>query len=194
MSNVDNIKEMILELENEDIVKRHKAITKLAKTKNNGLVELLIKLLADNTSNLFKESVCDILGEKKSKEAVEVLIGCLTDIDDGIKFKATIALGKIGDKRATKPLTKKLNKNVDSLLKSEAIIALGRIGDESATKPLISILKFDQDLFVKHHAVRALGEIGSKEAIKPLLEFANKKRKSRLNYLAHEAILKINNN
>lgn len=188
------IKKQILELENEDLVNRREAIANLTIKKNDDLIHLLIDLLGKNTSVLFKEGACTILGDLEVKEAVDVLINCLSDENNNVKFKAAIALGKIGDDKATKPLILKLKKKGDPILKAEAIFALGQIGNMKSVQPIINAMNSDEDLFVKHRAVKALGKLGSKDAIRSLQSYAGIKRSSRLSFLAHEAIQDIQKN
>ncbi|HJW69492.1 MAG TPA: HEAT repeat domain-containing protein, partial [Candidatus Binatia bacterium] len=47
-----------------------------------------------------------------------------------------VALGKIGDPRATKPLVDFLARDGDRSLRGNAIFALGDIGDQAAVEPL----------------------------------------------------------
>ena len=83
-----------------------------------------------------------------------------------VRFSATRALGKLGDRRSIEPLTKAL-KDYSDEVRSGAVQALGQIG-ELAIAPLIEALK-NSDWYVRSLAARALGQIGE-PTVAPLIE------------------------
>jgi HEAT repeat protein len=185
-------KKQIVSLESEVGEERVAAINALSKEHNAETVQLLISLLKEETSIQFREGACGILGKLEAKEAVDVLIDCLNDPDDGVIYYAALALGDIRDTKAVKPIIRKLNrKQSDPLFRSELIIALGNIGDDLAVVPLINVLRNDEDRFVRHKAALALGKLKNKKALGPLTEIARKEMNTRLYYLAISAIDKI---
>ena len=191
MNLTQKTKNRILKLESEDIDERKEAIAQLSEKENNDLEKLLISFLKKNTSRLFREGACKILGEIGSEDSVDILIKCLNDKHDGVQFHAAVALGKIAYEKAVNPLIEKLAKGIDPLLKSEAIVALGKIGDKKAVKPLVKVLQNDEDVFVRHHVAKTLGLLGDNYAIKPLQKIAQDNKNTRLNYLAMNAIQEI---
>ncbi len=185
-------KKQILKLESDDINERTAAIKALSEKQNKEITQYLIDLLKENTSAQYRESACRIFAELKSKDTIDVLIDCLNDPNDGVKFYAVLALKNISDSKAVKPLLKNLrSKDNDSLFKSEMITALGDIGDEIAIDSLIGILRNDKDKYVRHNAARALGNMKNKKALNVLNEIAGKEKNSRLYYLALNAIDQI---
>jgi HEAT repeat protein len=83
---------------------------------------------------------------------VELLIHELDADDLEVREAAAIALGRIGDPRATPPLLAKLT---DEELVVRIVEALGRLRDERAFEPLLQLLRHD-DLSVRRAAVAAL--------------------------------------
>lgn len=192
MSITEKTKKYVLQLENESKKEREAAIKDLSKKYDEQVVQLLISLLEKNTSTKFKEGACRIFQKLKPREASGVLIKCLSDDDEGVRYHASIAIGAIDDFKEIKPLLKKLKqKSTDPILRSELINILGNIGDEKAIDSLINILLHDSDKFVRHHAARALGKIGNPKAANVLRQVANKEKNTRLHYLALNALSKI---
>ncbi len=185
-------KKQILKLESENGDERSAAITTLSKKHNTETIRLLISLLKEDTSSQFRKGACGILGKLEAKEAVDVLIECLSDPDDGVIYYAAIALGDIRDSKAIQPILRKLkSKQSTPIFKSELIVALGNIGDDSVVGPLIQVLRNDEDKFVRHQAAQVLGELKNKKAIGPLTEVARKEMNTQLYYLAIQAIDKL---
>ncbi|MFW9996720.1 MAG: HEAT repeat domain-containing protein [Candidatus Odinarchaeota archaeon] len=81
---------------------------------------------------------------------------------------STEALGKIGDKRAVKPLIQVLLENSDWTIRLRSAIALGTIGDKRAVKPLITALEDDAP-GVRTRAVEALAKIDDPRVMEPLI-------------------------
>lgn len=192
MNVTKEIKKQILNLESEDISERNEAVSSLTEDMNDELAFLLISLLEQNTSRLFREGACKILGEIKSDKAVDVLIDCLKDQHEGVKFYATKALGKIKNEKAVIPLIEKLRTVKDPSQRAEIVKALGIIGDRRAVKTIIRILYDDNDKFVRQQAASALGEIGDEKALRALHKIAEKKGSSELYLTVSDAIQKIN--
>ena len=117
-----------------------------------------------------------------SVSLVEPLILALSDVNRGWRLAAAVALGKIGDARAVKPLIKALGDEVNefhhrSKVRTSAAEALGKIGDERAVEPLIKMLS-DEDSEVRSYAFKALGKIGDARAVQPLIEILGDNRLS----------------
>lgn len=68
-------------------------------------------------------------------------------------------MGKIGDKRAIKPLIAALKERLYYDMRSKAAQALGKLHDPRAVEPLIAALK-DGDDDVRHEAANALEALG----------------------------------
>ena len=126
------------------------------------------------TGDRFQEAIRPFLEAFKSQDdfaliALEPLIKALEDED--VRYYATDALGKIGDKRAVYPLINILNTKigVTDRVCTKVVKALGSIGDSRAVEPLIEALE-DKEGYVRYSAADALGKIGDKRAIEPLIK------------------------
>jgi HEAT repeat protein len=102
------------------------------------------------------------------EEAVESLIKCLEDASSPKRQEAAVALGKIGDSRAVKPLEGVLE-DEDGHLRVSAIEALSQIGATDSRALLFRRLK-DRDRHVRAAAVEALGRVGDPRIVEPIAE------------------------
>jgi len=164
----EQVLDNISNLASEDFSTRIKAQGFLVQ-EGDRYIPLLLMYLKDENRDI-REGIVWVLGELKSKEAVEPLIAVLKTDDDWIvRSYAAISLGEIGDPRAVQPLVDVLNSTsiANVMASSSAAGALGEIGDDSATLPLISALK---DVSVRASAIDALGKIGNPVAIPFLWE------------------------
>ena len=117
----------------------------------------ILDKIRDNTySEEFMGKVKDALAERMGGEDAEVA------------KQAAIALGLIGDARATPSLMEMLNSEDRGEFR-EAASALAAIGEQGAVHALISVLESGRRGFM-YEAARALGSFGNAEAVEPLLE------------------------
>jgi cyclophilin family peptidyl-prolyl cis-trans isomerase/HEAT repeat protein len=86
------------------------------------------------------------------------LVRLLQDPDKGVRRRAALAAGRIGDALAVLPLVELMN-DADAELRQMAAFALGLIGDRAAGERLAAALQ-DPDAAVRGRAAEALGRIG----------------------------------
>jgi peptidyl-prolyl cis-trans isomerase B (cyclophilin B) len=86
----------------------------------------------------------------------------LHDVDPGVRRRAALAVGRIGDATAALALTDRLNDPVAEV-RQAAAFALGLLGDTRAFGRLEAALK-DHDAVVRARAAEALGRIGDPRA------------------------------
>jgi len=82
---------------------------------------------------------------------------------------AAMALGKLKDSNAVKPLITTLKKDKDLTVLICAAEALGEIRDARAVDTLIEVLTKSTDPLLRSAAANALGEIGDARAVAPLV-------------------------
>lgn len=104
---------------------------------------------------------------------MDALLTLLQDASAMTKRTAIVALGLIGDRKATAALVNALQQTDNAALRLPAAEALGRLGDERAVEPLIELLSDIGDATTPGYLVRdmageALVQIGS-PALLPLL-------------------------
>jgi len=128
----------------------------------------------------------DILGERKSKRAVDELVRHLSDPHPRVRLHSARALRRIGDPASISPLIKCLGHR-DEILSGEAADALGAIGP-AAVPSLLQALK-SKDSWVRWLATRALSHISDERAIDPLIT-ALKDEDGGVRWLAAEALIK----
>ena len=148
------------------------------------------------TGDRFQEAIRPFLEAFKSQDdfaliALEPLIKALEDED--VRYYATDALGKIGDKRAVYPLINILNTKigVTDRVCTKVVKALGSIGDSRAVEPLIEALE-DKERYVRYNAADALGKISDKRAVEPLIK-ALEDKDQYVREIAADALVKIGN-
>jgi HEAT repeat protein len=127
------------------------------------------------------------LGVMKARQAVPLLLTLLTpsleevQTDDDferweVNKEVIVALGEIGNKRATRLLLKRikverLKKEVFDYQNHSVIEALGKIGDPQATETLLQLIS-SKDSYVRLRALEALWRIKSPKVVEPLLQEA----------------------
>lgn len=114
---------------------------------------LLLPFLSHPDLNIAQASV-DGLGELRSRRAVGPLLGLLGG-DLWLRLAAVIALGKIGDPRATLDL---LGLVEDDTLGTTALEAIGRIADPGAVERLTTTLVSEDRYPQRDEILTALGE------------------------------------
>jgi bilin biosynthesis protein len=107
------------------------------------------------------------LGELKNPRAVYPLVLTLHDEDRTVRDFSAGALGKIGDRRAVKPLIHALQSDDYLGTRMAAAEALGKIKDPQAVEPLINALK-DTAPYVRQNAAVALEKLGDPRALQAL--------------------------
>ncbi|MEW6496650.1 MAG: HEAT repeat domain-containing protein [Cyanobacteriota bacterium] len=118
----------------------------------------------------FINSTVVVLAQANS-QMLERVQKALEDEDSRVRWKAALALGRIGSKRTVQKLIKALN-DEDSRVRWQAAVALGRINSTRAIKALIGALN-DEDGGVRIRAAEALGRIDSTRAVKVLVPALN---------------------
>lgn len=126
------------------------------------------------------ESVCDDL-DAYGTDATPALLEALDDPDKWVRYWAAMQLQKLGDRRATQPLTRTLQHDYErvyfdfsSTCPAEvAAWALGDLRDPAAVDSLIAAMRnADAPMDVRLSAVEALGKIGDQRAVEPLRQIA----------------------
>jgi HEAT repeat protein len=118
--------------------------------------------------------------------AVNPLIEALDE--ERISWPAAWVLGRIGDRRATEPVSRLLQAK-DRVRREMAVTALGDLGDPAAVEPLIVALK-DRSPAVASSAAKVLAELGDPRAIEPLRHL-EKSRRPELQRAARESIARL---
>ena len=108
--------------------------------------------LLDHPDRNIAQSAIEALGNVQAVEAVPALIRLL-NADLWLQFAAVVALGKLGDPRAVRPLLELCSHEV---LAEPAIEALGRIGSPEALRPLVELLYANDRIPQRDQVLRAV--------------------------------------
>ena len=150
---------------NEDI--RICATVTLGNIGDKRAVGPLIKTLDDEKRGIAREAA-EALGKIGSKCATETLIKILRDeTRSDIHDAVAIALGKIGDKRAIRPLVHAAK--TDKAVRGYAVRALGWFNNKCLIKLFIEALQ-DDDWLARSAAAESLGKLGDRRVVELLIE------------------------
>jgi HEAT repeat protein len=111
--------------------------------------------LLDHPDRNIAQSAIEALGNVQAVEAVPALIRLLS-ADMWLQFAAVVALGKLGDPRAVRPLLELCSHEV---LAEPAIEALGRIGSPESLRPLVELLYSNDRIPQRDQVLRAVAAI-----------------------------------
>ncbi len=132
---------------------------------SGGDVEPVVLALGQSAQN--PAVICDvaqILGRRKSRNAVSVLAEWSSHSDDNVAVAAIEALGRIGGSAAVEPLLAAV-RTKNFFRTFPAISVLGQSGDPRSVEPLVELL---DDPHYASEAASALGRTGHVAAAKPL--------------------------
>ncbi len=123
-------------------------------------IKEIIRALRISQKEITSRILCEILGIRRAKSAVPVLVECLDDPSPSVKEVAAEALGRIGSTKAGEEL---LNHFDEDPTYPWFAIALGAIGYRPAIPSLINALS-SPFAIVRGGSAWALGELKAYEA------------------------------
>jgi HEAT repeat protein len=185
------LSELTRMLNDADIQKRQIAVRAFKYMKDTGAASAMLARLDIEPDAELKKQIVGGLGEigqdlrnaQEKTPTVEALIKILSnsklDAQKAMLFHVMVALGKIGDKRATGPLLEIVHywRNDESTLIT-GLQTLGLIGDVEAVNYIDTWLRLGQKPAVRIAAATALGEIGGVKAITKLQNRLEPKQES----------------
>jgi HEAT repeat protein len=128
-------------------------------------VAYLLEGVSDSDTAIRLASI-DTLGQMRAKDAVGPLVQQLfmRGTDDISMQHIAVALGRVGDSRATKPLVDFLARDTSGQLRGTAVFALGEIRDEAALEPLGRLAEETSDPSLRSVAQTAMRKIRDRPA------------------------------
>lgn len=126
------------ELRDADPAVRLEAVKALAAAnKDEDAIQHLIDATADTDTRVRLKAI-DCLGNARASAATPILVQTLylSDSAPWLKQRVLVALGKIGDPRAAKPIADFLERDAEADLIGTAIFSLGEIGTEGSVPAL----------------------------------------------------------
>jgi len=206
-------------LEDPEIEARQAAAQALGETKHPHAIPYLMLALRDPFWWYEREGAAEVLLEAiegMGAQAVEALLESLTDSEMAVRRFAAKILGRIGDKRAIKPLEMALYdthfevgstaaeslagfgpvglkiladalEHPEAWLRQHAIAGLTLSGDQRIVPLLLDMLN-DPEREVQKQAIRSLGELKDERALPALQALAIDRRDIEMYKLARRAI------
>ncbi|MDB4977109.1 MAG: hypothetical protein JWN48_5450 [Myxococcaceae bacterium] len=136
---------------------------------SSGHVDADVSALAEHPDPAIVADVAQILGRRRSSQAVATLVRLTKHSDDNVAVGAIEGLGRIGGQSAVEALVACVEGN--SFFRTfPAIDVLGRSGDPRAIAPLARLLSNPRYAF---EAARALGRSADRAAVAPLIKLAS---------------------
>lgn len=155
---------------------------------NKSTIFLLSKLLGPNP--VHADIAADILGERKEKIAVPILLIGLRSPLRMTKWRAMRTLGQIGDQRAVKPLMAIIENRAKDENYYRALSALSEMKYEP-TLPIV--IKMTQGTETERgEAIPMLGKYEDPKLLPILRKIAEQDKEADIRNRAEEAILRIN--
>lgn len=152
------------QLKNDNIEDRKKAARDLAKCKEDGAIDLLVKTLADDNEDVVAAAIKGLC--ECGDESIPSLIEALKDPSWTIRKNASKVLVRLG-KRSLDPIIAAMRSD-DEDVQFWAGEVLSEFGEEGLDK-FLEILESDSQSSILC-AIGALGKIGSERAVAPLLD------------------------
>ena len=166
----DEADELAEELNNEDPAIRLLAVQQLAASDDAKAVQYLIGACAD-TDTRVKLKAIDSLGTIRANGATPSLVQMLylRESEPWLKQRVLVALGKIGDNRAARPVADLITRETDRRTVGTAIFALGEIGDSNTIASLEKMAEESDDPTIDRLATDAIAKINQRK-INPEIE------------------------
>jgi HEAT repeat protein len=131
---------------------------------STGAVEAHLEPLVNHAEPAVVSDVAQVLGRRRRRSSVPILIGLTRHANDNVAVTAIEALGRVGNRAAVEALLSAIDSG-NFFRTFPAIDVLGRSGDPRAVKPLAALL---ENRHYALEAARALGRTGDKNAVAPL--------------------------
>jgi HEAT repeat protein len=158
--------EALRNFNSDDETSRLEGVQQLGQTDDEAKAVGYLLQAANDSDMAIRLKAVDVLGGMHAKDAVGPLVQQLFMVgtETTTKQHILVALGKIGDARATKPILDFLARDGDRGLRGNAIFALGDIGDKEALDPLQRIAGDGTDPTLRSLAESAVHKIKSRPA------------------------------
>jgi HEAT repeat protein len=163
------IDEWVRRLKDDDPEIRLEAVKSLGDSGDPKANDYLMQGVGDPDPRIQSKAV-EYLGKVQATDATTFLIQRLfmTGTSDPLRHRILMALGKIGDSRASRPLLELLNRDIDPDMRGTAIYALGDIGDTSIRQALEALREREEHPLLKRLISESLVKIETRQPSAPL--------------------------
>jgi len=158
--------EALRNFNSDDLPTRLEGVQQLGQSDDEAKAVGYLLQAANDPDMAIRLKAIDVLGTMRAKDSVGTLVQQLfmRGTETTTKQHILVALGKIGDPRATKPILDFLARDGDRGLRGNAIYALGDIGDQEALGALTHIADNGTDPTLRSLAQTAVHKIKTKPA------------------------------
>ncbi len=159
-----NIEEWARRLNDEDANKRFDAVKSFGDSGDPKANAYLMQAVGDPDPRIQSKAV-DYLGKIRATDSTLFLIQRLfmNGTNEALRHRILLALGKIGDSRASRPILDFVERDVDPDIRGTGIYAIGVIGDLSIHDDLTAFRDRETDPRLKRLADEALAKISSRQ-------------------------------
>jgi len=163
-----NAAEWAKRLSDEDVAIRLEAVESLGQGDMEESIGPLLDALADADQRVRVKAI-NYLGARRQQAAVPVLVQklFLSEVDADERTQVLIALGRIGDPRASKQLLNCAMAATSDTVRAAALYALGESGTPEVTQALSRFSETSSDQQVKQLAGDAIKKIEARAAVVP---------------------------
>ena len=155
-----SIDEWTKKLNDSDPSVRLDAVRSLGESGQPDAIEYLIQATGD-PDEAVKIKAIDFLGKLRATDATQVLVQklFLRDTEPQVKQRILVALGRMGDSKAAKPISEFLARDTDPAMCGTAVFALGEIGDADTVTKLEALQLRTEDPHLERLAAEAIQKI-----------------------------------
>jgi len=144
---------------------RETVVEQLSVTEDGTVVAPLVEILEQSTQAAQRRNTAWLLGrvmdDDSDRDAVDALVGALTEGGRMTKQFASTSLAEIGGTYVEKQLLETATDHEgESEARAQAVFTLGKIGDEETAQKLESLLDDTEDEQVRERAFSALSKLG----------------------------------
>lgn len=163
-----NIDEWVRRLGEDDPERRLEAVKSLGDSGDPKANDYLMQAVGDPDPRVQSKAV-EYLGRIRAADATLFLIQRLfmNGTQEPLRHRILLALGKIGDSRASRPILEFLERDVDPDIRGTGIYAIGEIGDATILENLRSFREREEDPRLRRLADEALAKISTRRPPEP---------------------------
>lgn len=149
----ETFKRLLANLKSKDLALRIEAILEFGRLREKSAVPVLIEFLSDSETRAL---ACWALGRIGEKSAVKDILMLLADDDPLVRHEAVLALSRIKDRRAAKPIANLLRFDTDEKVREECAEALSAFPSENTITALKTAIQNDPSKLVRERASKSL--------------------------------------
>ena len=159
-----SIDEWVRRLGEDDPATRLDAVKSLGESGEPAANHFLMQAVGDTDPRVRAKAV-DYLGRARATNATLFLIQRLfvRGTEDALRHRVLMALGKIGDSRASRPILEFLGRDLEPDIRGTAIYTLGEVGDSSIEQDLRELAESEEHPRLKRLITDALAKVSARQ-------------------------------